>query len=386
MNYYKISSSTAIEDNDILIMHENDPVIAFNMDEGKYLILDYEHLPFTMKNNLQKLSYDISTLTVKEIQELLERKDKNRKIILSWLANRSLSVPYQNASQILDNIYFGHMDSKYERARLSIKHNAVSVLDNYWVKQADEKTLWSNINIRNKRVTDKIVQIELYKCPDASSSKFVKDMLDAGTYNKIWERNGDIFSLYKLGKDDSKQPAIEAMVSRVLECTSAKICKYELSEFDGYIASKCDILTDEDNSIIIGKDFIEYCKNHNLNHIEQLARIDRDGLYNMWIVDYLIANPYRGDYDWGVIYNPKTMKMIKIHPILDFNEAFDNKAMNDPNAIYKFNNKSLRDSAKSALRLCNFSISSNLKQDIFMNSRQYICFSTRASDLGLLQI
>lgn len=384
MDFYRISSSTVIENDDMLIMCEDTPVLAFNIDDGKYLILDYDHLPFIMKNNIHQQQAVTSDLSVAEVQQLIKNRDKNKEIIISWLANRSLSVVYSKASQILDNIYFGHMDSKFERARISIAHNAVSVLDNYWVRPADRHIKWDSINIRNKRISDQVVQIELYKCPDASKCQYSKDILDSGTYNKVWERHGDSFNLYKLGKDNSNQPYIEVMVSDILKKTSADICEYELTEFDGHTASKCSIITDENLSILIGKDFIEYCKNNNLNPIERLVRIDRDGLYHMWIIDYLIANPFRGDYDWGVLYDPKTMQLLKIHPILDFNEAFDDRAMSDPNITYNFTGRSLRESAKSALKLCNFHILSDFNKDLFMNYRQFICFTTRATDLGLI--
>lgn len=41
----------------------------------------------------------------------------------------------------------------------------------------------------------------------------------------------------------------------------------------------------------------------------------------MIVIDYLINNSDRHDYNWGIYYNPNTGKEISLHPLFDHNNS-----------------------------------------------------------------
>lgn len=100
-------------------------------------------------------------------------------------------------------------------------------------------------------------------------------------------------------------------------------------------------MTTENISILPSMNFIGYCNRLGIDYKRQFLRIDKENLYKMLIVDYLISN---SDRHYGFYYNADTMEILGFHPLFDHNNAFDRTLMYEDAGSLVFD-KSMRELA-----------------------------------------
>lgn len=104
----------------------------------------------------------------------------------------------------------------------------------------------------------------------------------------------------------------------------------------------------------------------------------------MLVMDYLIANPDRHGQNWGVYYDPNTVEVLRLHPLFDHNNAFDNGVMDDENYLSHFyDNKSLKENAMTAIKKVDVHFTKSITHDMFITTKQYETFIKRAKQLGI---
>lgn len=390
MDYMKaINSMFGLSDNiapeDMLIMCGNTPVIAINTSRGKYLILNEKLLHPVLKNAFRQVpSFNKIKTEYDDIQRQIAI-DKNKDTLISWLAGRVLSLSRANAKWIYNALRFEQLSSEYEKARVALFFKAVSVLDNYWVKEASSNLRWEDVNIRKVPLNESIRLIALHgKSASVQGPMNTPELTTHGAYAKAWCRHEDGLWLYKKGHNGNTESRIEVMVSNLLDKTNARHCHYEAGEDDGHYVCMCPVMTNDNLSILSGTDFNTYCNRNGLNFMQEILKIDSNGFYTMWIVDYLIANRDRHGGNWGLYYNPDTLEFISTHPLYDHNNAFDIEWMSNPDAKYQFNDMTIRQAAHYAINKCGFKITQEITREDFLTDRQYKCFMSRARELKLL--
>lgn len=374
-----------IDSNDILLMCRDVPVMAINFDLGKFLVLNETLLPFGLKGKLRKV---LSFEEVKSRYDDTQRQialGNNKDAIISWLANRVLSLSRANAKWIYNALKFEQLSSEYEKAKVALFCKAVSVLDNYWVKSASSNLCWDEVNIRRVSLNEVIAQIALHgKSLSLQGSMNTPELTTHGAYAKAWRRHEDGLWLYKKGWNGNTESKIEVMVSNLLDKTNIKHCHYEAGEDDGHYVCMCPCMSNDNLSIVSGSDFVSYCNRNNLDFIKEVEKIDSNGFYTMWVVDYLTANRDRHGGNWGLYYKPDTMELVSTHPLYDHNNAFDIEWINNPDADYQFNDMTIRQAANYAIKRCDIKITSEITREDFLTDRQYKCFMERAKELHII--
>lgn len=206
-----------------------------------------------------------------------------------------------------------------------------------------------------------------------------------GAYAKAWRRYPDgTLWLHKRGTTDDYESRVEVCVSNILNKTNVLHCHYEMTTDDGVPVCACPAMTSDILSILPGFDFYSYCNRFGFNMDQKLIALDKEQYYKQMIVDYLIANRDRHGQNWGVYYDPSDMHFVSMHPLFDHNNAFSDEWMDDPDAIYQFNGKSIRESAHYAVKRCNFKFTSIPVVTDFPNQKAYDIFMIRARELNLL--
>jgi hypothetical protein len=369
----------------IFIMCGNAPIMDINFNEGRYLILNEKLLPPVMKNSIQRVPSFEEIKTEYDYTQMQRAISKNRSIVTLWLAGRVLSLSRANAKWIYNALRFEQLSSEYEKAKVALFFKAVSVLDNYWVKEASSNLRWEDVNIRKVPLNESIRLIALHgKSVSVQGPMNTPELTTHGAYAKAWSRHEDGLWLYKKGHNGNTESRIEVMVSKLLDKTNARHCHYEAGEDDGHYVCMCPAMTNDNLSILSGTDFNTYCNRNNLNFMQEILKIDSNGFYTMWVVDYLIANRDRHGGNWGLYYNPDTLEFISTHPLYDHNNAFDIEWMNNPDADYQFNNMTIRQAAHYAINKCGFKITQEITREDFLTDRQYKCFMSRARELKLI--
>lgn len=368
----------------MLIMHENTPVLAVNFDEIVYDILCKDKLPFTLGCKLRRVPTFEEIKTKYDLTQSQIAIDKNKEAIIDWLGNRTLSLSRKNAKWIYNLLRIEQLHSNTEKAKIAIICRAVSVLDNYWLKLEGDKATWENINVRRNSLNETIAQVALHgKSVTLQGSLCSPELTTNGAYAKAWRRHGNELWLYKLGNNGNTESRIEVMCSNLLDKMNVHHCHYEEGEDDGKYVCMCPSMTTDKISILSGMDFSSYCNMRGVNPDTEMLRIDAEGIYKMWIVDYLLCNRDRHGQNWGFWYNPNNMKILCCHPLFDHNNAFDNDWMKDRDSKYQFGNMTIRQAAKLAVTKVDFHFTEEITRDDFITDRQYEEFMWRANELGI---
>ena len=372
-------------DKNMLIMCENNPVMSVNFDEGVYDVLREDLLPFTLKGKLRRVP-DFSEIKSKydDTQRLII-VDNNKEAIISWLANRTLSLSRRNAKWIYNLLKIEQLNTEYQKARVSIVCRSVSVLDNYWIKLDGDTATWESINVRHNPLNETIAQVALHgKSVTLQGSLTTPELTTNGAYAKAWRRHEDErLWLYKLGANGNTESRIEVMCSGLLDKMNVRHCHYEAGEDDGEYVCMCPSMTDDNISILPAMDFYTYCNVNNFDYDKKMMEIDADSIYKMWIVDYLLCNRDRHGQNWGFYYKPHSMEIVSCHPLFDHNNAFDKEWMQDRDAAYQFGDMTIREAAHKAMQNVDFHFIEEITREDFITERQYNEFMYRAKELGI---
>ena len=174
-----------------LIMCENTPVMSINFNEVMYDILCEELLPFTLKGKIRH--YDLAgkdTYTKSDLTQIRIADSDNRDAIISWLANRTLSLSRKNAKWIYNLLRIEQLSSENEKAKVAIICRAVSVLDNYWLKLEGDSTTWEEINVHHNPLNETIAQVALHGTSLTLQGSLCSPELNTnGAYAKAWRRH-----------------------------------------------------------------------------------------------------------------------------------------------------------------------------------------------------
>ena len=369
----------------MLIMCENNPVMSVNFDEGVYDVLREDLLPFTLKGKLKRVPdfYEIKS-KYDDIQRNIVIRH-NEGAVISWLANRTLSLSRKNAKWIYNLLKIEQLNSPEQKARVSIVCRSVSVLDNYWVKLDGDTATWESINVRHNPLNETIAQVALHgKSVTLQGSLTTPELTTNGAYAKAWRRHDDErLWLYKLGANGNTESRIEVMCSGLLDKMNVRHCHYEAGEDDGEYVCMCPSMTDDNISILPGIDFYTYCNVNNFDYNKKMMEIDADSIYKMWIVDYLLCNRDRHGQNWGFYYKPHSMEIVSCHPLFDHNNAFDKDWMQDRDAAYQFGDMTIREAAHKAMKNVDFHFIEEIRPEDFITVRQHNEFMYRAKELSI---
>lgn len=369
----------------MFIMCEDTTVVKVNFDEGIYVVLREDLLPFSLKGKIHR---------VLEFEEIKSKNDdvqrqvilrKNETAVISWLANRSLPLSRKNAKWLYNLLRIDQLSSETTKAKISVMCRSVSVLDNYWIKLDGDTATWNSINVRHNPLNETIAQVALHgKSVTLQGSLVTPELTTNGAYAKAWRGHEDGLWLYKLGNNGNTESRIEVMCSNLLDKMNVSHCHYEAGEDAGKYVCMCPSMTTDDISILPAMDFYSYCNVNGLDYDEEILKIDAENIYKMWIVDFLLCNRDRHGQNWGFYYNPKTMKILGCHPLFDHNNAFDVEWMQDRDAKYQFGDMTIREAAWIAMQKVDFHFTEKITREDFITERQYQEFMERAEYLGVI--
>lgn len=373
------------EPKDMILMSSDNEVMRINFDTGIYDVLNETLLPFGIKGRIRQINIPDKICTNYELSRILAEERKNREAIVSWLANRVLSLSRSNAKWIYNLLRLAQLSSESEKAKVALVCRAVSVLDNYWVKIDGDSVRWEDVNIRHVPLNEVIAQVALHgKSLTLQGSLNTPELTTQGAYAKAWRRfeDGNLW-LLKKGTQGGSESKIEVMVSNLLDKMNVEHCPYYADEDEGYYVCKCPCMSNDNLSILSGLEFYSYCNvNEKVPDIEMM-RIDSEGIYKMWIVDYLISNRDRHGGNWGFFYDPNTMEILRCHPLYDHNNAFSNEFMDNEDSQYQFGNMTIKQAAMYAAKRVDFHFTDDIVRSDFMTTKQYDTFMKRAKQLGI---
>lgn len=369
-----------------IIMMKDIEVMKVDFDTMQYDVIQEKYLPYPIKGKLREMPRSDKIMTAGEMTQWMLAARKNEEAIVSWLANRVLLLSRANAKWIYNLCHFEQVGTDEQRVRIAMVCRAVSVLDPYWLKfEEDNGISWSQVDVKQNPLNEIIAQVALHgKSLTLEGSLVTPELTTNGAYAKAWRRHEDSqLWLYKLGANGNAESRIEVMCSDLLDKMNVDHVHYEAGEDEGKYVCMCPCMTTEGKAILTGMEFISYCNVNGMDPEEKMFEIDRDSIYKMWIVDFLISNRDRHGQNWGFFYDTDTMEILGCHPLFDHNNAFDIDFMRDMDAPYQFGEMTLKQAARTAMKEVDFHFTEPITREDFVTERQYKSFRERAKCLGL---
>lgn len=192
-----------------------------------------------------------------------------------------------------------------------------------------------------------------------------------GCFPKAWQRKqGDFWLLKNGGREPVER---ELLASRICRCFDVQQVLYEEDYFDGEKVTVSKNMTSKEYSIVSTEAFEIYCQNHNKNTQKYVISLDKHNYYMMNIVDYLVGNTDRHWGNWGITVDNSNNRPLRLHKLMDFNQAFHSyDSLDGANCQTAFGKKlTQKEAAIEAVKAIGLHQTAEVKEEFFVSLPQY---------------
>lgn len=246
-----------------------------------------------------------------------------------WFKGRGIPSWRKDLETLLEKLNVKSEDELLDKAY------ALSLSDQYWIKEEDSKVKWDDINFFNNSFK---YEGYLNASIDSSSNRKVKQAdlkspnnTTDGMLQKGWIIENDKRVLVKSTYTSNKEePFNEWLGTQISKRLNFYYSEYKISFVDRNFVSKCEDFINDNEEIITAYDiFNSEKKPNNINDYEFYVGIleknnvkdARKNVAQMFLLDYLIMNSDRHLKNFGVIRNVNNLKWIKTTPIFDCGQS-----------------------------------------------------------------
>ena len=286
--------------------------------------------------NLIEKVYEIYNINYAPLSVFNASKDKSKNLakeINNWFRNRGIPSWRKDLERLLQRL------DVLTTEELLNKAYALSLSDQYWIKEQKSSVKWKDINFfendfqykgylqasLSNSSEEKVSQMELM-----SPNNTTDGMLQKGW---IIENQKRILvkGTYQASREE---PINEWLASEICSRLGFEHCKYEIDVVNDNLVSKCEDFINEDEEIISAYDiYFSEKKANDINDYEHYIKVleknnvpeARKNVENMFILDYLIMNIDRHLKNFGVIRNVNTLKWKSVTPIFDNGESMQSE-------------------------------------------------------------
>jgi len=362
-------------------------VCEIDLQDGQSKILNANLMPYNLFLNPAANS--------------IQERVANNEAFKEWCADRVLSIDRRHAKKILNELRLTQNQSIDDKAKISMSYRAVSLQDSFWLKQHDETITWNDVNLFHNHFSQALVPVALYggsaTIRNLRWSDISQELSTNGTYPKAWIQSNNKIFLYKADDSSEDETLRETKASQILSCFDVASLPYFLDVYEGKRVSFCECMTDENRSMVPFRHFKQWCKHHGKNPIDEVKKIDQDGYYKMQIMTYLIGDLDKHDGNWGFFRDNTTGKLKCIHPMFDFNCAFEGYYEKDggwciaeeidiPLGDGEFDFRPTKTQKQVALEgISQVSIHQvhPISRDMFLTEKDFQIFQERCTELGI---
>lgn len=239
-----------------------------------------------------------------------------------WCASRVLTLDRQHAKAILNSANLKQAVTDRDRAQIALTYRCLSLIDVFWVRRQGEKVSFADVNLYENHLDKAFIDIALRGKQYTVQNEYLsRDLSTNGCFPKAWRRSEDGFQLLKDGNRETVEK--ELLASQICRCFDVDQVLYERGAFDDECVSVSRNMTSLDCSIVPIDAFDIYCTNRDRDLLKFILRMDRKNYHMMNIVDYLVGNTDRHWGNWGLLVDNKNNKPVRLHDLMDFNQAFN---------------------------------------------------------------
>lgn len=289
------------------IMHIDTVAACIDL-QGRCEIYNENFLPYNLY--LEESEDDIDTLV------------NNINNFYYWCATRVLPLDRQYAKEILNSVGATQTVTDRDRAKIAMAYRCLTLTDVFWIRTRGESVRFEDVNLYGRHLNEALVYVALRgKQMTVDNKELAQDLSTNGCFPKAWIRADDGFRLLKDGGMDVVER--EILASKVCRCFQCEQVLYEEDFFDNEKVSSSKIMTSPKYGIVSREVFEIYAANHDIEPLKYIIKLDEYAYYMMNILDYIVGNTDRHWGNWGLLIDNKTNQPVKIHPLMDFNQAFN---------------------------------------------------------------
>lgn len=298
----------------------------------KIMLVEYN----TTFNGIEKI-YDIYNINYAPLSILNANNTLGTnlaKAVNEWFKGRGIPSWRKDLEKLLEKL---NVSSKEE---LLNKSYALSLSDQYWLKEENSNVKWQDINF----FTNDFEYEAYLEASLDSSSKLITSKDKAilrspnnttdGMLQKGWIiENGKRILVKGTYTSSREEPFNEWLASQISKRLGFYYCNYFVEWTDKTkLISKCENFVSEDEEIISAYDvFKSEKKPNNINDYEFYIQIleknnvlnARKNVEDMFILDYLMLNTDRHLKNFGVIRNVNTLEWVRTTPIFDTGQSME---------------------------------------------------------------
>lgn len=317
-----------------ILMNKNTAIMlveyntTFNGIENIYDIYNIEYAPLSISNTNKTLGANL----LKQIND--------------WFKGRGIPSWRKDLEKLLEKL---NVSSPEE---LLNKSYALSLSDQYWLKEENSNVKWQDINFfTNDFEYEAYLEASLDSSSNLTTSKD-KAILRSpnnttdGMLQKGWIiENGKRILVKGTYTSSREEPFNEWLASQISKRLGFNYCNYFVEWTDKTkLISKCENFVSEDEEIISAYDvFKSEKKPNNINDYEFYIQVlekhnvpnARKNVEDMFILDYLMLNTDRHLKNFGVIRNVNTLEWVRTTPIFDTGQSMEcDKYLDEINFSY----------------------------------------------------
>lgn len=288
----------------------------FNIIEKVYEVINIEYAPLAIAN----------VCKINGANPLMQTNE--------WFKGRGIPSWRKDLEELLEKL---NISSQEE---LLNKYYALSLSDQYWLKEENSNVEWKDINFFTNNF-----EYEAYLEASLVSSSSMKKVDNEtilrspnnttdGMLQKGWIiEDGKRVLVKGTYTQNKEEPINEWLASNISKRLGFDYCEYkvEWSDKTGLI-SKCDNFINENEEIVSAYDIFRYeikpdCLNDYEFYVQILEKHNvpnaRKNVADMFVVDYLMMNTDRHMKNFGIIRNVETLDWVRTTPIFDTGQSME---------------------------------------------------------------
>ncbi len=308
------------------------------------MLVEYNTTLNGIENIYDIYNIDYAPLSISNANKTLEAN--LLKQINDWFKERGIPSWRKDLEKLLEKL---NVSSPEE---LLNKSYALSLSDQYWLKEENSNVKWQDINFfTNDFEYEAYLEASLDSSSNLTTSKD-KAILRSpnnttdGMLQKGWIiENGKRILVKGTYTSSREEPFNEWLASQISKRLGFNYCNYFVRWTDKTkFISKCENFVSADEEIISAYDvFKSEKKPNNINdyefYIQTLEKHNvpnaRKNVEDMFILDYLMLNTDRHLKNFGVIRNVNTLEWVRTTPIFDTGQSMEcDKYLDEINFSY----------------------------------------------------
>ena len=294
------------------LMNGDIPVLNFDFEDMYIELLNNDFLPYELKDYIKTTDYHNIKKSMRDIE-----------CVKDFFVSRTLNLARDHAKEILNCAALPQRVDSASKLKITFACRGLSITDNFWIKEDYEDITFSQVNLRENKLSDASYHIAIIgKHISVTADEVRPDLSTSGMFPKYWSRESGKLSMWKSDMTTGNvntNAEIEASV--ILRTAGANALEYVGIEKDDRLFAVSECMSDNDYSLVTATAVKDWCEHTGRNFMEFIHENFLAEFANMCVADYVIANTDRHNDNWCFMVNNHTNNIVGFAKLHDHNQS-----------------------------------------------------------------